>query len=420
MTKFEISLFAVAVANCGPFATSAWAAPAESAEEVVNVFTDPAIDKSLFEFSYASPNSPALPLIGVSGDQIARVDSVRKFGVSLLSGLDSSGSGPAAAIDVSPFWLLSTGPVSLWDYRNFDTFKRIAARSKFGAAASKGDVANARPSSIVLSLSTKLFDSQDQLFASDFDRCVTEGPLLNYAKAIREAGATGAIGKPPSEIEAAAEAAMRAKETELGAKIEAAHAKCVTKASAIMTTKPSLDVGLGIRLSGDPGRFRRFSNSGTIVWATFATGIFGRGSNANGETSGPLGSLNIRGIVHARHTFKEAIFDDKFVLQGKRDASMIVAGLETVPVVDKPERVRLGLQGGWNRQNAVLATEKDKNYWRFLGSANVQVSKGFWANFSVGHVTGRGVATDTYLQIGFSFSPPSKASKVNDYYASRN
>jgi hypothetical protein len=393
--------------------------PPKSAEETINVLNNPAIDSSLFEFSYASPNSPALPLIGVAGDQITRVDSIRKFGVSLLAGGNSSTAGPAIALDVSPFWLLLSRPTSLWDYRRFGKFKRVVARSKFGVAASRGEAAKSRPSSLVVTLSTKLLDGQDQLFASDFDDCVTKGPLDGFAKEILAAGAAAAVGKSPSEIGAAVTASQEAKTNSLVQKIEEAHAKCVTNSAIAIATKPSFDVGLGLRLSGEPGQFRKLGGAGTIFWGTFATGVIGRRNNAQDSTPGPLGALNIRGLVHARYTLKESIFNDQFLLQGKRNTIMLVAGLETVPAAGQSEKLRLALQGGWNRQNTVLPTETDKDFWRFLANANVQLVKGIWGNLAVGHVTGRGVEKDTYFQFGFSFSPPSKSSKINDYYQNR-
>ncbi|MBJ7437884.1 MAG: hypothetical protein JHD35_02505 [Sphingopyxis sp.] len=393
--------------------------PAADAEQIVTILKDAALDDSLFEFSYDSPNSPVLPLIGVTNDQITRVDSLRKFGINVLSGIGSGDAAPAVAIDFSPYWLLSTAPTSLWDYRRQSALGRIAARTKVGLAVSEGDKGTGKPSSFVASLSAKLLDAQDRLYDADFDTCIVTGAVGRHFKEAEAFVAAAIEPLPLGDRQVAAEAKYaefaKAKETEIGK----AYAECVTQQAKRMVARSSLDAGVGVRMSGEPGKLRGLESSGTILWATFATGVLGRSA---AREEGPLGALHIRALAHVRYTLRETIYDDAFLPQGKRNALSLVGGIESVPSDDpkRTERLRWSLQAGWNRQNAVLPDEEDRNYWRFLGSANFRISNGIWATATLGRVTGKGIDDDTKALIGITFTPPTKASAITSYYNSRN
>ena len=395
----------------------------------VNIFNNPALDNSLFEFSYESPNSPVLPLVGVSNDQIARVDTVRKFGIALLNGLGSTDVGPAVAIDVSPFWLLSRRPISLSDFQNFSAANRIVARARVGMAVSQGEEASNRPSTLVLSLSTKLFDGADKLADKGFSECLSKTSVYEefdrmHNDAAIELAKLQKEGKTHEEIAAhLANAGKIDSEAEKAsfAKIEIAHAACVVEQSKRMATRSSFDAGFGMRFNGDAGRFRDFDDTGAIFWATWSSGVIGNPSPATAK-AGPLNALRVQAIAHARYTLKEAVYDEKFVPLGKRNTLMLVGGIESVPNLDPSviERFRWSIQGGWNKQNAILSTDEDKDYWRYQATANFKVLPGIWLNATVGRVSGKGVRTDTKALIGFSFSPPSEASKITEYNNNRN
>ncbi|MBO9697128.1 MAG: hypothetical protein J7499_13100 [Sphingopyxis sp.] len=421
MRRFHLSGLPIAAFAFGLVPVHAQEAPAD-AEHIVTVFEDAALDDSLFEFSYDSPNSPVLPLIGVTNDQITRVDSLRKFGVNLLSGIGSGDASPAVAIDFSPYWLLSTAPTSLWDYRRQSALGRIAARTKIGLAVSEGDKGTGKPSSFVASVGAKLLDAQDRLYDADFDTCIVGGPVGSYFKEATNAVADAIeAGKVPIGDQLAfAERTYGEFAKSKEAAISKAYAECVTQQAKRMVGRPSLDAGVGFRLSGDPGKLRNLESSGTIFWATFATGILGR--SAKRQEEGPLGVLRARALAHVRYTLRETLYDDAFLPQGKRNALSLVGGIESVPSDDpkRIERLRWSLQAGWNRQNAVLPDEEDRNYWRFLGSANFRIGNGIWATASLGRVTGKGVEPDTKALIGITFTPPTKASAITSYYNSRD
>jgi hypothetical protein len=405
------SLGAPAMAQVGPPDAGVAAATAE--------LTAKAGDESVFEFSYAAPGSPVLPLIGVAGDQITRSESLRKFGVALLQGVGGQATGQGLAIDFTPYWLLSKQAMTLNQYRDrSNTLGRIAARTKVGLAASFGDASASRPSSFVASFSTSLLDSHDQLFSTSFDQCVKQGPLAAaYLKIFKQVG--DEMAAEPRE-DGYANKRRKELRAEHQAEFEQNYADCSTRLAKAVAAKPSLDIGMGFRWRGTPGQLRQLTGSGTILWGTFATGVIG-GGETDTPRAGPLARLRMRGVVHARYTLKDDVLDDKFVLQGRRDAGLVVAGIESAPPLDpkKIETLRWGLQAGWNRQTVVLPTDVDRNYWRYQALVSLRLTDGLWANGTLAQVSGRGVKSDTQAFITFTFTPPSKASQLAEYYNSR-
>jgi hypothetical protein len=400
--------------------------PATSSTEIADStkeVREQADAESVFEFSYAAPGSPVLPLIGVAGDQITRSETLRKFGIAMLQGLGGQATGQGIAIDFTPYWLLANQAMSLHDYRKkVGDFGRIAARTKIGLAASFGDAGNNRPSSFVASVSTSVLNSHDRLFDPIFDRCVDDGPLGKAFRSIGEqVAAELAAGKLSAETMNARSKELRAQyDRDKPGLLAESYAQCATRLAKAVAAKPSLDIGAGIRWRGTPGRFSQLEGSGTVLWGTFATGVVG-GADADAQRAGPLARLRMRGLLHARYTIKDDVFNDVFALQGRRDSSLVVAGIESAPALDprKVERLRWTLQAGWNRQSAVLPTDTDLNYGRYQAIISVRIMDGLWANGTLGHVAGRGVKSDSQALLSFTFTPPSKASKLTEYYNSR-
>jgi hypothetical protein len=391
-----------------------------------------AADESVYEFSYAAPGSPVLPLIGVAGDQITRSESLRKFGFAVLGGL-SGKSSEGYAIDFTPYWLLSRQTMSLYEYRQGkNRLGRIAARTKVGFAFSLGDKGSARPSSYVASISTSLLDAQDKLYLDSFDKCVLGSPIEQAFVRIHEQIAAEMVAemnankdKPNKDKP---EPDWEARQTEIYAQfekdnpglIDRTYSECATRLSKVLAAKPALDVGYGYRWRGTPGDFGQLASSGSVVWGTFVTGVIGGGDD-KAVRPGPLAGLRLRGLVHARYTIKDDVLDDKFVLKGRRDSSMIVAGIESAPALDpkKTEHLRWTLQAGWNRQTAVLPTDVNKNYWRYQAVVSVRLMDGLWLNGTLGRVSGRGVVADTQTLLSLTFTQPGKPSQLTEYYNSR-
>ena len=173
ISRFMTAAIAPILFALGAHAETAPATPSESEEKVVTLLSNKADDESAFEFSYAAPGSPVLPLLGVTGDQITRSESLRKFGFAVLNGFGGKGADQAIAFDFSPHWVLSPQTLSLEEYRSSgNAMGRLAARTKVGLAVSFGDKTAGRPSSMVSSISTSLLDSHDALFNSTFTKCI--------------------------------------------------------------------------------------------------------------------------------------------------------------------------------------------------------------------------------------------------------
>jgi hypothetical protein len=425
----QLSRYAAGLLVALPLPALAQAVPAVSAAvkedahtEAKKQVTAAADAQSAFEFSYAGPGSPALPLIGVAGDQITRSESLRKFGVALLGGLTGQQTGQGIAFDFSPYWLLSSQAMSLAEYRTGKNgLGRIAARTKVGLAASFGDSAAARPSSFVASVSTSLLDRQDKLYDKSFDQCVLGGPIEQaYERIFTEVEQATKRGADRDTLEALQSKLLDDYDKQNQGVLNQTYADCANRLAKAIAAKPSLDIGVGMRWRGTPGQFDQLTGSGTILWGTFATGVIG-GQEADAPRAGPLARLRVRGVVHARYTFKDDVFDDKFALQGRRDAGLLVAGIESAPALDpkKTETLRWALQAGWNRQNAVLPTEVDRNYWRYQATVSLRLTDGLWANGTLAQVSGRGVQSDTQAFVTFTFTPPGKATQLAEYYNAR-
>jgi hypothetical protein len=76
----------------------------------------------------------------------------------------------------------------------------------------------------------------------------------------------------------------------------------------------------------------------------------------------------------------------------------------------KPERFRWSLQGGWTKQDAVLPTEEDRDFWRYQASLTLRLTDSIWLIGTLGRVSGDGVEDDTKALIGLTFTPPSSDS----------
>ena len=393
-----------------------------------NIYENLAEDESLFDFSYVSPSTPVLPLIGVEGDQIARIGALRPFAIAVLPGLGGSGNSSAVALDISPYWAIGERTTNLYDYARFSPLDRIAARARTSVAVAWGDTATDRPSSLVVSIGSRLFDSQDKLLDQGFRPCLDNAGInqtlqrLN-AEAVNARRELLRQGMTASQINAAINA-LEAKRDEARegaeAEIEKIHAQCVLEQAKRFERASGLDAGVGVRFNGRPGSLGGLEQTGTVFWSTWTSGVFG-GSAAGERGRGPTSSLRARAAVSVRYTLKEAVFSDTFVLQGKRDALALVGGIESAPPLDPEAKdsFRWGLQAGWNRQNAVLPTEKDRDYWRYQALAQLRVGSGVWLNATVGRVSGKGVDSDTQATIGFTFTPPTKATRIAEAYADR-
>jgi hypothetical protein len=356
-----------------------------------------ASDESVYDFNYSSPESPVLPLIGVEGDQIARVDSLRTFGINVGNSFGLGDQAGAVAIDFSPYWALAGDDVTLSQYRGdgesggLSNLQRYLARSKIGLAFSTGDEATGQPSSFVASFGIKLLDQSDKLLSTDFDKCIKDklSPLnqqilREIAEAEDSSLGNGLVNVPQARKD----------------QINKLYDECAKVAGRAIAGAGFVDVGVGHRMTGDPGDIDNLKSAGTLVWATAGTGqVFGKKDQGGA-----------RAVAHARFTFDDSLFDDSFVLQGERDSIQLVAGIESIPNPSKPERFRWSLQGGWTKQNAVLPVEEDRNFWRYQANLTLRVSDSVWLVGTLGRVSGEGVEDDTMALIGISFTPPSNAS----------
>lgn len=394
------------------------------------VAQDRAKDPALFEFAYSSPSSPALPLIGLGEDQITRVTDLRKFGMSLATDLAGSGNGSGVAMDVSPYWLFSGETMSLEDYRKQGFLAQAFLRGNLGMAYTGGkkDAEDPIRSGVSISWSMPLLRRNDPLAAttaateeekaafgnpaltevSTFGRCLA--PAMEAASKegneAREA-ARAAANAQGMDAEKAWAASLAAFDASIGANagLKAARAKCEDEIIAEMRRRSGLDVGIGVRLTGQPGSLNELRGSGTILWTTFRSAVLLRTPNPDRGKA-----LRARLAAHARWTIGESHYDKMAVYEGSSDRFQLVAGVESAPPAGGDEPFRWSLQGGWTSQKSPNQYVPDKDFGRFLANAAIKISEGLWATGTLGRVQGRGVEDDTYFLFGFAFSPPARGS----------
>lgn len=393
---------------------------AQSEQTLLILRDDPAKDAALFDFSYGAPNSPVLPLLGVQADQITKVESFRKLGLSVIGGSESSGGGKAYAIDFSPYWLLSHGATSLADYRSFSSAERMFSRAKGALAVSEGSTSKGIPSSAVFSISTKILDSQDPLEDKTFENCVVgtrqqPGELWQLVDQIEQAGQALPPPDHPELADAAFDKAVAPKARELKPAIQQAYKVCTDRVAKVFEQRSSLDAGAGLRMSGKPDKFSGFAESGTIVWVTYATGAVG--GNSQNAFWRSLPSLQFRGVIHTRYTFSEETSDTKGAKTGGADAALIALGIESIPDPSGNSPIRWSLQAGWNKQVTPNSTVKAKNYGRYLFKLQTQIGDGLWLNGTLGRVSGKGVQSDTYVLVGINFALASSKTAIDDFYS---
>ncbi len=300
---------------------------------------------------------------------------------------------------------------------------------------------NSSPSGIVLGISTKLLRTSDPLLDSDYDVCVkaafdaaredmeaagsaSAAPVLKLEE--RQLRALGVdtskplageftrLGITPAQLQALnksgklvssadVEAArLQGKRAWLGSirasSLNAALATCDDEMSGRLASAASLDVGFGQRWTGDPGRLHNLRGSGTILWATYSSGVLNRKSEF----------FRARLIFHGRYVIGETAYDDLFIRQGRSDSVTVALGIESAPEEPSLERFRWSIQTGYTDKGAAGPDTQDQRYWRTLGTAAVKVTDEFWLTGTYGKVAGKGIENDDYFLFGVTFSPPAK------------
>lgn len=151
----------------------------------------------IFKFDYGPPTSPAMSLLGLSGDTTPPSTSLTEIVVA-LPGLYGGDAGQSLAFDVPAARLFQKRSRSSYDsYLKGSAFYRIGYRTRIGFAALNGndgggDASKQIASRLAFGLSTSLLNSADPLLVRNemglrlLDACLE--PLAVIAQPILDAG----------------------------------------------------------------------------------------------------------------------------------------------------------------------------------------------------------------------------------------
>jgi hypothetical protein len=424
-------------------------APLPQQFDLVN---EAARNPDLFKFAYSSPENIPFALLGHANNDVPRATDPKKFALGFLGNiLGGEGEPIGMAIEFSPFWSLGSGTMSLETYKSKRWLEQAWLRSTIGAAFSTGTGAarpsgideeapvpasSGTPSGIVLGWSTKLARARDPLMDGQHAECVESAiraavgsESLRLAKANdatvmkleaerkRRADLVAVATNPAASSEARdaakAELAKVAQDDLAGrlnnalieserrwlrsadaTDLDKALKTCEKKTAGRLAEAASVDIGIGQRWTGDPGRLKGLKDSGTMLWMTYS--------------SRPLFDkelLRARLVFHGRYSFGEAFYDEAFVRQGQSDSLTLSAGIENTAGEEANKAVRWSLQGGYVDKGKAGPDTVAQRYWRGLAGLSIRISDDFWLRGSYGIARGSGIVDDETLLFGITFSP---------------
>lgn len=131
------------------------------------------------------PESPAFTVLGLTPETVVRPNSPREFATALLSGVDRNGNFQSGtALDTVPYLLLAGKQLTLRQYQ--DNYKlRLAARTQFSFATTKGASEDDKSVRLSLGLRMTLWDKGDPRTDDELMKCF-DAASLTYLQSIQK------------------------------------------------------------------------------------------------------------------------------------------------------------------------------------------------------------------------------------------
>jgi hypothetical protein len=155
--------------TAAPLASAVTAAP--PAPPVANVAGD---NIATANVDLSVPESPAFTVLGLTPETVVRPNSPRQFASTLLSGVDQNGNFQSGtALDTVPYLLLAGDQLTLRRYN--ESYKlRLAARTQFSFATTKGASEDDKSVRLSLGLRVTLWDKGDPRTDSILMNCFNQ------------------------------------------------------------------------------------------------------------------------------------------------------------------------------------------------------------------------------------------------------
>jgi hypothetical protein len=147
----------------------------------------PAADNALAtaNVDLSVPESPAFTVLGLTPETVVRPSSPREFASSLLSGIDRNGNFQSGtALDTTPYLLLAGAGLTLRKYN--EAYKlRLASRTQFSFATTKGASEEDKSVRLALGLRMTLWDNGDPRSDKELMDCFDKASTKYYASLIK-------------------------------------------------------------------------------------------------------------------------------------------------------------------------------------------------------------------------------------------
>lgn len=226
------------------------------------------------------PESPAFTVLGLTPETVVRPNSPREFATALLSGVDRNGNFQSGtAIDTVPYLLLAGKQLTLRQYQ--DHYKlRLAARTQFSFATTKGASEDDKSVRLSLGLRMTLWDKGDPRTDDVLLQCFDDASSV-YLQSI---GRPNIL--PPEQLPPDASPADKKESEQVWAvynlkkaqanttRLEAVEA-CRAKARKDNWNKSSWIVAYAPSWISTSGERKNFKWNGGGVWTSLAYGFEG-------------------------------------------------------------------------------------------------------------------------------------------------
>ena len=404
---------------------------AKSQQDIILLTNE--LESGAFSFESGVPATPALTIIGASGDAIPTTSNLQSFAISVLRASETAGGGTAAGLDFSPYWGMRR-TMSLANYtEDGQEWRRRLLRGRVSAAFTEGDEAKNAPSRASIGFATSLLDSSDpsMIEASSnvplYSACILnrletnaalEQAFDSWEDADHDADVIARIGGTQEQIEAA-----NLRRDAAFTRLNAAYAQPARDCRDITVNAArrgrAWDVGAAFQWTGEPGSLDSMEPAGSTVWMTLTSGRELEFVPLSSE--GASSEANFRAVGHVRFDF-ESIGRTASNLEVEYDRQTAALAIERLG----PNSV-FSLQASYRNSDGATGTEFDGESWQYLLRADFRardwigdtLGDNVWISVAVGAIDGDSIEEDTYTSVALRFKRPDRGPVINAPWGTR-
>lgn len=380
------------------------------------------IEEGALAFEYGVPASPALAIIGATGEAIPNAANLQRFAIGIVKASEEAGGGAAGSIDISPFWAYG-GTISLNEYIEGTNFSRITRRARLSAAYVEGEDGE-HPARAAIGFATSLLDQSDPVVARHdgmtYSECLAfalqPAEIRTASRQLRDAMVDArvldVIGDEPvapslrQQIDANLQSAREAYNTV----VEPLANACRRNATEATRRAAAWDVGAAAQWRGEDAEFSSLSSAGATLWSTWMT-------RAHGRIEAGSDRALFRGVAHIRADIDTVEFDE----QGDAfefNRTVVALGVERI----RAEQSMFSFQVSYETSDGPSGSQWDGDSYRYLLRAEAPLRRaigmrresgdnpfanGVWLSVGLGAIDRPGEdGDDSYLSVALRFKTP--------------